>query len=51
MRTAIYFGLIYIGDAINYGANYDPENLRFLAWIGIIMMFMDVIDFFRDKKS
>ena len=50
MRTAIFLGLLYIGDAINYGANYGPEYLKFLGYIGLTMMFMDVIDFLRNKE-
>jgi len=49
MRTAIFMGLWMIAGEIHLSIPNAPEikesTLTFIAWICIIMMAMDVIDF------
>lgn len=53
MRTAVYLGLIYIGDAIGKPP-YAVTGDRVVAVMAIALLvfaIMDVIDFFRNRKA
>ena len=53
MRTAIFVGLVYIGDSLFKSAGLPIANLlndRLVGFYGILMlvfMFMDVTDFIK----
>lgn len=47
MRTAIFFGAVMIACAIN-DEEYSPAVVQFVGWTIIIMMCMDIADFFKE---
>lgn len=53
MRTAVYIGLIYIGDAIGKPSYSVTGNdvVAVMAIALLVFVVMDVVDFFRNKKA
>ena len=53
MRTAVYLGLVYIGDAIGKPSYAVTGNdvVAVMAIALLVFAAMDVIDFFRNKKA
>ena len=49
MRTAILLGSILIADAIKLQVRAE-STVQFLAIVLVVMMVMDVADFFRGKS-
>lgn len=47
MRTAIFFGLYIIGNAIRPDYNFDDSTITFLAILSIAIIMMDVLEFFK----
>jgi hypothetical protein len=53
MRTAIFLGLIYVGNSIGktaYGSASDGVY-ALLASAFVVFVFMDVVDFLRNRKT
>ena len=56
MRTAIFLGLIYIGDALFKSTGLPITNLMeydvtiFYGILTLIFMFMDIVDFIENLK-
>lgn len=51
MRTAIYMGMIYIGDCIGKPAYSDNTAIRFMAIAMIVFIVMDAFDFLTKKRG
>ena len=51
MRTAIYIGLLYIGDAIGAPTYYTDDVVAIMAIALLVFAVMDVFDFFRNRKA
>jgi hypothetical protein len=53
VRTAIYLGLIYVGDAIGTPSYVVTGNNVVAAMAIALLVFavMDVFDFFRNRKA
>lgn len=51
MRTAIFLGLIYIGDAINPTQTIPDNYGIFLGLLLFTFLIMDVVDFYREKNK
>lgn len=53
MRTVIFLGLLYIGDAIRAAFNVTdiPNQVGvFLAIVLLVVMVMDIVDFLSSKR-
>ena len=48
MRSAIFMGLMYVGDKIGT-TEISDEVARFLVVLFIVFVVMDVVDFVRGK--
>ena len=48
MRTVTFLGLLFIGDCINpkYSSTLSDTTIGLFAFITVIAMAMDIIDFF-----
>jgi len=53
MRTAIICGFIILADSVNpdFSKGYNKETVTFIGILVLIMIVMDVSDFFRNKKK
>jgi hypothetical protein len=51
MRTVIFIGLLFIGYSIGGNIAISGDGASLFAVIIIFSMMMDIIDFFRNKKS
>jgi len=51
MRTAIFFGLLFVSDAIRKGSIDESGHPYFVAFILLIMFIMDGIDFLINIKK
>ena len=53
MRTAVYLGLIYIGDAIRKPSYVVTGNdvVAVMAIALLVFAVMDAVDFFRNKEA
>lgn len=50
MRTAIFLGLTAVADSINKNWLTDPEVMEFTACMVMVMMAMDVVEFYHKIK-
>ena len=52
MRTAIFFGLVLISDAINQGRlQWDDTTTSFLGFFSIIIIVADITEFIIKIKN
>jgi len=53
MRTAIFLGLMMVADAIRGTviSPYSSKATDIIGFITVVVILMDIVDFFRDKKT
>ncbi len=53
MRTAIFFAGMMIANAIGKGDIFlgDGKEMRFVAYIGIVCMLMDIVIFIKEMTK
>lgn len=53
MRTSLYLGLLYIGDAIGQPAYVvgSPTIVMFMRIVLLVFIVMDFVDFLRKRQA
>jgi hypothetical protein len=52
VRTAIFLGLLYVGDAIGNQPYMETDSniVEFMGIAVVVFIVMDIVDLFRNKK-